>query len=358
MKRNVLLLAVLAVMLAQPGAIAAGNTFPFPNQMWGLADGVGFSNVALPLQQGWFDGNLAWYVPVIGIPPMSHTLRFQPNLDLDYRYRYPKLTSAIGIGAGQMYIVQNFQQGPVFSSKPGNGDYSGLWQVIYVVWKAGITPRPITSALDLPTAAEADQIMTDIVVDRPIVAIGPLGGPWNPEPPGSYRLKQVIAYNPADKTILLPYWFVYGQDLTTRQPLIAVVLVTDVADLGLAETLKANYAPALALVDAGNTQRFWVQDWTIQPPPPPLQLPIVEWSDNFIFDVVTKAITLKRNALFTPVMDLTLLTRTNLPAYVVVNNPIFLQRLLPPAGNGFLPSINPVRINAPMLISEDLKLFF
>jgi hypothetical protein len=357
MKKAITLLAVLAILAAAPSAFGAGNTFPFPNQMWGVIDGVGIDDQTFPLQQGWFEGQLAWYIPVIGAAVEAYdsgALGFQANLDLDYRYRYPLLSSAIGSGAGLMYIVQNFQQGPVFSAAPGQADYSGIWQVVYIKWKPGAAKRPIISDLDLPSGSEATFSFSDLVVDRPIVALGQLGGPWFPGPPGTYRLPQVTGYDPIHKAIELPAWYVYGQDTTTKQPLIGAVIIPDVADPTLAAILKANVAPGLAAVDPANVQKFWVQDWTILPPVPPLQLPIVERSDNLL-QWVRKTETLKHNFEFTPVMDFTLLMRTGLPPYVVVNNPTLLQNLLPPFGSGFAVEGSPSRINAPMLISIQLK---
>ena len=116
MKRSIFLLTVLAGILAASCVVAAGNTFPFPNLKWGLRDGVGVANEPFPLVQGWFTGDLAWYVPVIGLPANSYRFWLRPNLDLDYRFQYPKLTSAIGHGAAPMYVVLNFDQGPVLPS--------------------------------------------------------------------------------------------------------------------------------------------------------------------------------------------------------------------------------------------------
>lgn len=357
MKRSILLLTVLAVLFTVSGAFASGNTFPFPNQKWGLTDGVGLDDEYFPLLQGWFQGQLAWYIPVIGVVPYLQGIQFQPNLDLDPRFQYPRLKSAIGNGARLMYLVQNFQQGPVFSTAPGQGDYSGIWQVVYVKWKAGATVRPITSALNLPTLAEATFTFTNVVVDRPIVALGPLGGPWYPAIPGSYRLKQVIDYDPLHKWVELPVWFAYSQDLTTKQPLIEALIIPDVADPDLANVLGANVAPGLSLVDPANTQKFWVQDWTKQPPVPPFQAPITEFSDNLFSPLMLPWLftPFQRNPAFTPVMDFTLLLRTGLPAYVVVNNPTLLKKLLPPTGSGFAFEGNPIRINAPVIESEELR---
>lgn len=354
MKHTTTLVAVLAVFLAASSAFCAGNTFPFPNQMWGFEDGMGLDCQEFALLQGWFEGQLAWYIPVIGalpVPNDSAAICLVPNLDMDYRCRYPLLASAIGGGAGLMYVVTNFQQGPVFSAAPGEADYSGIWQVVYIKWKPGAAKRPIISDLDLPSGAEATFTFTNIAVDRPIVALGKLDGPWSPAPAGRYRLPQVLDYDPKYKTVVLPVWLVYGQDETTKQPLIGEVIIPDVADPALAAILKANVAPGLAAIDADNVQKFWVQDWTIAPAVPPFQLPIVERSDNLL-QCLSSIEMLNRNRDFTPVMDFTLLMRTGLPAYVVVNNPTLLQNLL---GTGFVEIGSPIRINAPMLESFELR---
>lgn len=353
----------LLVMLLVAGLLAAmccsvcsaGSTFPFPNIMFGSTDGLGDALAEFRLQQGWFAGDVAWFIQVQGFALERHFLRDYLNTDLNYQLRYAKLGSAIGAGSNMMYVVLNYQQGPVFAAMPGDSGYSGLWQVVYITWKRGVTKRPIISALDLPTTSEADYNETNIVVDRPIMAIGKLGGPWQPAPEGSYRCPQVWDYDVRDKVVLLPGWFVYGQREKTRQVTISLVIIPDVADPDLARLLRANYAPGLADVDAENTQSLWVQDWTKQPAPPPFQFPITEQIDNFASNLMAPDV--EHNPAFSPVMDFTLLERDTLPASTIVNNPTTLGIYLPPTGTGFLPVGSPVRVNAPIYGSIPLYVF-
>ena len=347
MKRSILILAMLVAALTPASVYAAGNTYPFPNAKWGLADGVGDGYVWNDFFQGWYQGDLAWYILRNG----SNDIR--TNQWVEFRSLFPKLGSAIGHGANPVYVVLNFQQSPVFSSAPGNATYSGLWQVFYITWNAGVTPRTITSDLALPLPAEASIVATTIVIDRPIVAIGPLGGPWTPAPPGSYRIPQAVAYDQYDREIQLPFWKVFAQDKIRRTAMIAELLIPDVADAGLATLLKANYAPGLALMDPANTQNFWVFDWTVLPPVPPGQLPIIVNLPNYEGNFGR----MNDNYDFSPIMDFTLVIRTGLLPYVVVNNPTFLKNLLPPPlGNGFVTPVGtPVLINAPVFNSYKLR---
>ncbi len=235
-----------------------------------------------------------------------------------------KLSSALTSGAPLMYWVLNYQQGPVFSSRPDLADYSGLWQVVYIRWKFGVMPRPITSHLNLPTAAEADFIPTAVVVNDPIMAIGPLGGPWTPAPTGTYRIRQALSYNLYAKTIELPAWSAFGRDPVHRTVLQNQFLITDVSDPVLAELLLTNYAPGLNDVPDTDTQKIWIFDWTQDPAPPPGQLPVLE-------NIIRNINGLNVDKDYSPVMQLNLLRRVTLPPQVF-SNPEYIQSLLPPNG--------------------------
>jgi hypothetical protein len=344
--RLVLVVAAMALAISS-SAWSNGNVLPFPALLSGLQDGIGNTIAKFLLRQGWFEGQLAWYIQVQPSEFDRYLGNASNNADIVYGGRYPRLVSLIGNAANPMYVVQNYQQGPVFSSAPGEDDYSGIWRVIYVKWKAGVTRRPIISDLDLPGPAEADITETDIVVDRPILALGPLDGPWYPAVSGSYRQAQVLAYSAKDKLVTLPAWYTYGQVKKTKKPTFSVVIIPDVADPDLAALLKANYAPGLALADAANVQKFWVQDWTLQPLPPLFQFPVVEKIDNLM---PVQPGSLERNLDFSPVMDLIRLEREIAPL-TIVTNPSQLRMYLAPEGSGFLPVGDPVRVNAPVCYS-------
>ena len=342
---TVLVLCALCSSISANGVIVRPVAKPFPNLHFGTHPSVGDTAEYFPFFQGWNDGKLAWFIVGFDTNNIRTTQWLLPNKGL-----VPKLTSLIGNAAKPVYVVQGYQQGPVFSARPGEADYSAIWQVIYVKWKPGVTPRPIISDSNLPNASEADQIVTDIVIDLPIIAIGPLGGPWHPAPAGSYRMKQVIDYDPYRKLVTIPLWYAWARDRSsafflgsTILRVTAGVMITDVADPTLAALIGANLAPGLNAADAANTQRFWVQDWRLLPPPPPHQFAVLEFLPNFLG---RNPGNLNDDFDFSPVMDMVLLQRTGLPAYVVVNNPTFLQSLLPPSGTGFAATGTSIRINA------------
>lgn len=340
MKRlNLMLVAVaaLAILASAVPCLSNDNQFqarPFPARTFGTHPTVGNGSLTVPFYLGWFEGKQAWYILKDG----SNDIMI--NAWIGYKTLYPKLGSAIGNAAQPVYVVLNYQQGPVFSAMPGEADYSALWQIYYVTWKAGATKRPIISDLDLPDAADADIVATDIVVDRPIIATGRLGGPWYPAAPGSYRLKQVIDYDVYDKVVVMPFWFTYAQDRRSMSLATARTLIPDVADAELAALIGANYAPGLATMDPANTQKCWVQDWTVSPYPPPAQYPLLENLPEFDND---NTFELNTNYEFSNIMDFTGFVRTGLPPYVVLKNPAYLQSQI---GTGIQLLVPSVRINA------------
>lgn len=333
----------LAALLLASSCAYSGSTFPFPDIHSGLSNGIGFGYAILPVRNGWFEGKVAWFLKLRDTPTAV-------CIDLDYRFRYPKLASAIGNGAGTVYQVTNFQQGPVFSSRPGRSDYSGIWEVVYITWKKGVQKRPIISHLDLPPPTQADYKPSGIVVDRTIVAIGPLFEAFYSKPDGTYIMPQVgnVFMNPP--RVSIPGFFVYGQDKTTRGLVLGIVQILDIADPDMAALFQANYAPALAQVDADNVQNMWAQDWRVMPPVPPGQNPVVDEIDYLFLSNPPRDV---HNFDYSPVKDLTLLARTTLPAYTVVQSPAYLQQLL--ADGALVPTGPPVRINAPMVGADFLR---
>jgi len=343
MRKNLIVLAILSmtVLCCSVGLAFDGIKDPwniFPSVHYGLCDKVGMGSAEFDLFQGWCDGEVVWYILENGSNDIN------TNAWICYRTLFPKLGSAIDSGAaGDIYVVMNYNQGPVFSVCPPDEDYTPLWRVHYITWKPDVEKRTIIDAGDLPAPEEADIEQTDIVVDRPIVATGQLGGPWTPAPEGRYRLKQVLDYDPCDRDIRLPIWMVYGQSKITRYLLAGAIIIPDVGDSDLAELLQANYAPKLAEMPDSDTQRMWVFDWMQNPPPRPAQWPILEFFPNYGGNFGR----LNDNYDFSPIMIFTLIERDALPPYVVVNNPFFLKNLL--EGGGVSVVSEDVKVNAPLL---------
>lgn len=322
MRRYGLVLLAFACVLGLTASSPALAVYPTPD-----------TYLSLQMYQGWYDDNLAWYICTD-----TSNIRFAYA---QYLTLAPMLDSAWGVAA-EMYLVTNpeMSQGPIFSERPGNAGYSGIWTVWFVTWTDLIARGPLTSEqeiLDAQIAGDLVMAASDphIVVDYPIVALGRLGGPWlaKPDPP-FYRIRQAIGHDPYAKTITLPAWDVFCDDPITRRPATATVIIPDVGDATLASELGANLAPDLLNVPIGDTQSFWVMSF----PKPPSQLPVIEdcpdwWWWNLNFN-------------YTPVMRYTVLQR-NIPQWAIVNNDTFLQMLI--GSGGLVVTSDTQRINAPVI---------
>lgn len=361
MKRYSLIMSALTLMLVLITATSALAVFP--SYKPGLYPTLGDGSITIPIQQGWFDGDPAWYFCTD-----TNDVRFATTQRLTLA---PRLSSALIGGANPLYIFLNGSNTPVFSTAPNVGEpgfpnYSGLWQVFYVTWYAGVYQRGVTSTDDLPDASEADIVPTSIVVDCPIVALGSLGQPTgNPQFGGIYRIPQVIALNAKSnpKTITLPTWNVFCRNNISRKIEIARLIIPDVEDPELAAILKANLAPGLADVPFEDTQNFWVVDW-MQPADnggvlvvPPGQLPIVEQCpNNFTWGCVPANPFSWRNTNFeyTPIYQFIVLDRFFDPVFfpgftdkTVIKTPEFIDILI---NDGLVEVVfEGTKINAPQV---------
>lgn len=277
------------------------------------------------MMQGWYQDDLAWY---IHYDNATNDINFV-NWGGSYTWLSTKLSSALEgetPAARPLYIVLNFDQGPIFSAAPGDDEYSGLWQVFYVTWHEGFA-RPITNSdpatllnpQGVPDIAEADIEETEIVIQYPIVALGRLDGPWYPAPAGKYRLKQALAYPgyTYTKTIYLPLYYIYCMDEVTKRLDVQRVVIPDVGDSTLADLLGANLAPGLLNVPESDTSDFWYMN----NPKPVYQYPVVQkcledHPNNF--NLFTD---------YSPVVRYVVLNRL-IPPYITVKSPAYLQLLL------------------------------
>lgn len=330
MKRYIILtLTLLTLFLCASAAFAI---FPVPDRV---------PTPLLTLQQGWFENTQAWYIDTFVATTNTSFLGStkMPSLTPElFSLLHPKVPGG-DIAARPIYVVLNpaATQGPIFSAAPGQDPpdalYSSFWQVFYIQWKPGAVKRPIVNAepgdpKGLPDASQATIIPTGIVVQLPILAIGQLGGPWYPAPPGRYRMKQVFTFPDYAQTKLVglsPY-LVFSTDPVSKRPDTFLTFVTDVAKQPLADQIGANLAPGLLNVPDGtidpadnDTQAFY---W-IPKSPWLCQYPVVE-STPFGFGPIG-------NPAYTPVVRLIQLDR-DIPYSTVLNNANYIKFLLTTGG--------------------------
>ena len=255
------------------------------------------------LAQGWFDDQLTWYIGTA-----TNDIRFAQTGGMTLA---PKLYSAIADGgAPAVYIVKNFQQGPVFSGSPSDitTSYTGLWRVYYITWTTPRLARPITNSdpetllnpYGIPTSGITN-LPQPIVVDYPILIVGPLGMAWPALPP-TFKIPQLISFNAKAKTAVLPYFKAFCQNYINKKVSKVCALITEASDSNVARLLGANYTLLLETgVGIPDTQEAWL----FYPfgTSPPSQLPILQWCPT--------ALSYRNsNVFYSPVMRGHLLTRT------------------------------------------------
>ena len=338
-------ISICAIVLTALLVLALGSSstavLPKPDGTW-----------PVNLAQGWFDDQLTWYIGTA-----TSDIRFAQTGGMTLA---PKLFSAIADGAApDVFIVRNFQQGPVFSGSPSDPTttYTGLWHVNYITWTTGI-PRPITNTIiDDPHGIPSTGITNvaqPIVVDYPILIVGPLGMAWPALPP-TFKIPQLISFNAKTnpKTAVLPYFKAFYQDYITKKPSMVKALITEASDPNVAVLIGANNALLLeTALGIPDTQEAWLFNPPGFPPPsppsPPSQLPILEWCPT--------ALSYRNsNVDYSPVMRGTLLIRTGASPSSIINNPITLKMLLPPPiGNGKLTPLGLVALNV-HVVALDVK---
>lgn len=334
MKRfSLLLLFAVAAMLVSGTSIAFNGycpfTFPEINPF------APAQYIAFQMKQGWVDGELVWYICTDASDQQiacqqQFPLRTLVAQKANSVYCYdtinfaPRLTQAAGQVA-LLYVVTGQPQ-PVFTAVPGDATYSGVWQIVYVTFKPGV-PRycvnnadpydPVSNPNGLPSAADAVFTATNkagnpIVVKYPIMAVGPLGGPWQPAPGNTdiYRIPQGVACAcyAYDKVIYLPFWNIYCQDPITKRVCVRQIVIPDACDPPglpiedqLVPKLGANDAPGLCDIDEAATQNFY---WQLGPQPIS-QYPIVQecpsayvcpcYNYNYDYTPIEKVVVFQRN---------------------------------------------------------------
>lgn len=141
----------------------------------------------LPLLQGWFDGEVVFYITTdVSDAQVAREKQanFAPRLTeaLPRRPQRPGQPSPVD----RVYAVTNFKQPSIFASAPQpmgylNQDkaYSPLWRMVTVTWVEGRAPWPLKSEEQVLAAVEAGAVRietTDVVLNCPIVHRGAKGG--------------------------------------------------------------------------------------------------------------------------------------------------------------------------------------
>lgn len=284
--------------------------------------------------RGYQDNDPAWFICTaassISFANSTYFATLWNPLFPDKPVLAPSMVAALATSprvARPMYLVVNSCQGPVFDTKPGLDDYSGLWQVFLIRFKPGfIRPVTNTSTSDpqgLPTPAEGKVTETSTVLDCPIVVIGQLEDPSSrPDSSSHYQIKQASywMFDSNPKTVLLPAYYVYTSDPLSGRPVVEAITVTDADTQELADLFQANYAPRLADFPDATAKNLWF--W--YQPYPPGQLPVAEEAPWW----QTRAY----NPLFSPIMRYSELGRL-VPASSTISNRQLLRQLL---NNGLL----------------------
>ncbi len=301
--------------------------------------------IRVSVQLGWYNDTQAWHFCTSSNGIDFANLRARGY----YMILAAKLSSALvprvpagDIAARPMYMVTNFQNPPVFSTAPGQTDYSALWQVFYVTWLPGVTPRPITNAdpasptnpTGLPGPSEASIAPTQAVLDCPILVLGPLACPGSANAPG-YIIPQAVGTNAYLKYVIVPVWAAYCEFTTPGVTFPRSVWITDVGDPALASVLGANLAPGLLNLPDSDTSDFFV----MRGPKPLTQLPVLSSCPN-------GNRTYNTNLDYSPIMRYVVLQR-NIPPHALVKSPDYIQLLLNNGGLVILAADQ--RINASVL---------
>lgn len=335
MSALVLILLIASVCVHATDGIGEFSAFPTP---------YGFSGVIV--RMGWYNCTQAWYYCVA-----TNNIRFAETRALGGQsILAPKLSSALvpkisggDIAAQPLYMVTNSQNPPIFSTTPRQPAYSALWQVFEITWKDHVTPRPICNAepaslsnpQGLPDSAEADIVPTQVVMDCPILVLGPLTDPFVSDG-SNYKIPQAGNIDPKIKAVFMPAWLIYRQDPLTKRVNTFLVQITDVGDQELASFLGANLASGLLNIPDSDTTDFFV----MRGPKPPFQLPLVKDCPNNIGASNT-------NYNYSPVMRYVILKRNIIPPTLIKSLDTLDLLLM----NGELQILKDnQRINAPVIV--------
>lgn len=143
-----------------------------------LAGACATPGVTLPREQAWVEGRRVEYVTT---DISDAAMAAQAGIN-----HVPRLAEAVGMGRGSLtervYKFADGAQISVFASGPApvgsarpDPNYSPLWRLVLVRWKADASPRELRSEealLAAQASGEVDFDVTGIVVNCPITRAG------------------------------------------------------------------------------------------------------------------------------------------------------------------------------------------
>ena len=147
------------------------------------APDVDVAGITMPLHKGYYDGQAAYYVITeaservhadVITQSQGWTVEYVPSLASvpeDVRSVTYMFTNGVR-GSG----VHGFQS-EVFTSVPGQGDYSPLAGHVHVTWYEGVLPKILTSEKDILSAAKAGDLELtelDVVLNMPRFIMSPV----------------------------------------------------------------------------------------------------------------------------------------------------------------------------------------
>jgi len=271
MKRYSSVLATLVLLLIMVGVASAQIMPPPTAPICPKPD----TTASFYLQQGVYNKLPVWYFCTD-----TTDINFASTIQQPYRQLTlaPRLISAGGPltlppvatdGAAFLYINTGYQQGPIFSTIPGMATYSGIWEVAFVIWNPGSYPKALCSEADVLAAVAAGKAhlsltygtsFKKVILDCPIMVVGQLSNPLPtyPNPNTPYVSPQIlnIYTGPGYRTVMIPAYSVYCQELIAKYIDRCRVIIPDVSNPILATKLRANYAPFLTAIDPPNRQFF------------------------------------------------------------------------------------------------------
>ncbi len=149
----------------------------------GLPSNTAEKTVTLPIFPGWYEDKLVYYITT-DASELAAAEKMQANYAprlrdaLPPRPRPPGLKSALE----RIYVFTNSEQASVLPSSAfplgptsKNTQYSPLWLIYDVTWKAGVEKSEIRSEEALFQAQDAGRLTiqrTDLIVNCPIVKLG------------------------------------------------------------------------------------------------------------------------------------------------------------------------------------------